>query len=190
MESSRLFLGIPVGCTLQAELHRIAALVHSKWPGLGLVSQENYHLTLKFLGDVDNNNLDQVIEALRPLQQFGPGILKLSRCGAFPTGGAARVIWCGCLDPDGKISAIAAAADSALAPLGFDNEPREFHAHITIARSRGIKDSKPLRQLLASIASGTAEERIDKVILYRSILEPSGSRYETLAQFPLSGEMK
>jgi len=95
----------------------------------------NWHLTLRFLGDVPAPHCDEVADALRAIK-FAPLQLAVGRAGVFPVRGAPRVLWLGLAQGAPECAALATAVNAALAPLGFAPEDRPFAPHLTLARVR------------------------------------------------------
>lgn len=153
------------------------------------VAPENFHLTLKFLGGVDEARVTAVAgalhEAAAPHAAFDIEIVGL---GAFPSATRPRVLWAGVRAGHDALAALADAVDGALARLGFPREERAFSPHVTLARVR-----EPRRApALAGALSAAAAQLFGRVVvreatLMRSQLSPRGARYTPLAAAPLSG---
>lgn len=100
----------------------------------------NWHLTLRFLGNVPAPRIPQLTTALAEVA-FAPFTLAVGRAGAFPARGAPRVVWLGLARGAKECAALAGAINAALAPLGFAPEGRPFAPHLTLARlheARGV----------------------------------------------------
>lgn len=95
----------------------------------------NWHLTLRFLGDVPAPHCNEVADALRAIK-FAPVDLAVGRAGVFPARGAPRVLWLGLAQGAPECAALATAVNAALAPLGFAPEDRPLAPHLTLARVR------------------------------------------------------
>jgi 2'-5' RNA ligase len=156
--------------------------------GVAWVAPENFHLTLKFLGHVDQPRLESVEAALAAAVGGRPRFeLTCAGLGAFPTARRPRVIWAGVRDGAKAAMRLAEAIEHALAPLGFEPEGRAFSAHITLGRLRVPGRDPALTTALEAAGGrlfGTAP--IDRVALMRSDLSPRGARYTELAAFPLT----
>jgi 2'-5' RNA ligase len=144
------------------------------------VGAENVHLTLKFLGDVDEALLADLKAALAAVAaSAGPFALSLKGGGCFPNARAPRVIWIGLAEGAEEASALAAAVERALEPLGFVREKRPFRPHLTIGR---VKDVQQLKEY--DVPPATAEA----VALIKSTLTPEGSIYQEIGRFRLGGD--
>jgi 2'-5' RNA ligase len=156
--------------------------------GVAWVAPENFHLTLKFLGHVDQPRLESVEAALATALGGRPRFeLTCAGIGAFPTPGRPRVIWAGVRDGAEAARRLAEAVDQALTPLGFEPEGRAFSAHITLGRLRVPgRDSALTAALEGAGGRLFGITPIDRVALMRSDLSPRGARYTELTAFPLA----
>ena len=143
--------------------------------------QDNCHLTLKFLGDVDERQIESTGHALnRELSLFPRFSINAKGLGVFPDAKKPRVLWVGV---EGKpLAALAERVENALAPLGFEQEKRSFTPHLTIGRWRQFKRAdKELADVLAKWQerdfTGCA---VHEVVLFQSILSPRGAEYRRL----------
>lgn len=93
----------------------------------------NWHLTLRFLGNVPTPRISELTTALAQVP-FAPFMLAVGRAGAFPARGAPRVVWLGLARGGKECASLAGAVNAALAPLGFAPENRPFAPHLTLAR--------------------------------------------------------
>ena len=169
---------------------RCAARVAAEEATRGLNSirwtkQGNIHLTLKFLGEVPEESLQDVCDALeKSCSVHAPFDASLGGLGAFPSPRRAQVIWAGMDEGSGEMSALAAEIEAALKPLGFQREERPYVPHTTLGRTRG----KPLSiELPDTSIAGIRTFRVERVDLVRSTLTPGGPIYGIVETFSLSG---
>jgi 2'-5' RNA ligase len=168
--------------TAAAELKRHTEALPVSW-----VAPENFHVTVKFLGHVDDARVQRVIEALHTAARgHAPFDLEVRGLGAFPSTTRARVLWAGLTCGTAALGTLAASVEDALAPLGFAREDRPFSPHITLARVREPRRAPELAEAL-SVASGRRFGRVavPEIALMRSDLSPRGARYTTLASISL-----
>jgi 2'-5' RNA ligase len=141
------------------------------------VKPENIHLTLKFLGDVPEKNLDEIAAALREASQgFHPMQTTAKGCGVFPNARHPRVLWVGLEDESGILQKLAAEIDQRLRQLGFPKEDRRFSPHLTIGR---VRDGAVDKIITAMQERPFIIQPVQftEIILMRSQLHAGGSIY-------------
>ena len=180
----RTFIAIELSEEIKDSLAQIQS--HLKYAGADVkwVDKDNIHLTLKFLGEIDDKICEKVKAALDEIaESTAPFELSLKDIGAFPKIEFPRVIWVG-LDKGAKESTeLAAKVDEALSRLGFDKETHPFAAHLTIGRVRSPKNKEELREKVSSFSKQfTADslQYINSIHLFQSTLTPTGSIYAKL----------
>jgi RNA 2',3'-cyclic 3'-phosphodiesterase len=154
-------------------------------PGIAWVAAENLHITLKFLGGVDEARVAEIGGALRGAATIPAFDVSVQGLGAFPTLARPRVVWAGTAAAPGFVR-LAEGVDRALVALGFPAEARGFTPHVTLGRVREPRRNLPLAGALgagATRAFGTL--RVARVSLMRSELSPLGARYNELAGIAL-----
>ena len=142
---------------------------------------ENVHLTLKFLGDVQEEVLDDLCAALEEVcGRHAAFDAELAGFGAFPSARRAQILWAGISAGSGELRSLATDLDATLAPLGFKREKRPYTPHLTLGRARGKPASfePPPEEYLG-------EFRIRHVELTESKLTPEGAIYRTVRAFDL-----
>ncbi|HYS27521.1 MAG TPA: RNA 2',3'-cyclic phosphodiesterase [Vicinamibacterales bacterium] len=187
----RLFVAAEIGETLAAraadvsrELQRRAGETAPR-AKVTWVPADRLHLTVRFIGDVDDTRAAAMREALEPPLDVAPFDLTLGGAGAFPEGGAPRVLWVGVAA--GREELIAAERDisARLARLGIPGEDRAYSPHLTLARVRepaGLRSA----QLLEGLTDRTVGTvHIDAITLFQSKLSPKGPTYTPLLRIPV-----
>jgi 2'-5' RNA ligase len=187
----RLFVAVELSDQVRDAVERAAAEMRSR---LGSrvdarwVTGEKLHVTVRFIGQVEDQRAAEVIRAVSPPISIPAFEILLDRCGVFPRSGPARVLWVG-LDESGRASlaAIHDEIDRCLQPLGFEPERRPFSAHLTVARVREIARAAnaDVRKIVSDCRPEPARCRVSHATLFRSHLSPKGSRYEALARIDL-----
>jgi 2'-5' RNA ligase len=163
------------------------ALVGPAPAGWRWTPRQQWHLTLRFLGAVDD--AEAVEAALRTALGARPGFdVHLGGAGAFPSSRRAGVLWTGVAGGEAALADLAAVAGAALEPLGYERETSQFHPHLTVARVRG-RERRDARPLVAALSGVDLGERfaVGEVVLFESRTRPAGARYAARARFPLAG---
>lgn len=142
---------------------------------------KDFHLTLKFLGDVDADKVDKIKAALTNVD-FTKFTAKTSRLGVFPDENLIRVVWAG-LEPKETIVGLQQEIENNLSDL-FPKDTR-FHPHLTLARVKSVKDKKAFIRQLNKIPTKEIEFSVNSFKLIKSNLAPGGSVYEDAAEFVL-----
>jgi 2'-5' RNA ligase len=168
--------------TADALRQRIGARLRATW-----VPPANMHLTVRFIGQVDDDRAATLLDALAPRLGMTPFDVELSGCGVFPPSGAPRAIWIGLVRGLTALSAMHDELARRQARLGFTPESRPFRAHLTLAR---VKDAPKgsaviVRDALRAVTPAPVRWRVDRATIFRSHLSPRGPRYEALAHVVL-----
>jgi RNA 2',3'-cyclic 3'-phosphodiesterase len=187
---ARLFTGIELGAKVrervaacQAEL--AAAIGGGRRDGLRLVRAVHLHLTLVFLGEIDDARVPAVVEAMTADLPLPPFDIEFASCGVFPPHGHARVLWLGVGRGAQETAVLFEMVSERLETVGVPRERRPFTPHLTLGRwrDRALRDP---RSLLPDIGT-VAVQRVSAVTLFHSRLLPQGPEHQRLAQARLSG---
>ena len=150
-----------------------------------VVEKENIHLTLRFLGEVEERKLEELVKALSAVRKPGGFEVCIKGLGAFPGPDSPRVLWAGAEKGDKELRELHEAVDSAIAHLGFQKEGR-FSSHYTIARVKYLRNSNGLKDLLAEYKENVFGcFRVDSFYLMKSVLQRSGPVYSEITCFRL-----
>jgi 2'-5' RNA ligase len=147
------------------------------------------HLTLKFLGDVSQPNVEFLIQMLRQQADLvSPFTIQLTGLGCFPSPKRPRVIFIGVQAP-AALAALQREIESASRRLGYESEERPFSPHLTLGRVKqniAASDQHSIRRAIEGTQVDVlGSARVDSVHLYKSELQPSGSVYTRLYSAPL-----
>ena len=141
-------------------------------------------MTLKFLGDVGEEKLDEVRAALEnACADHTPFDTRTAGLGAFPSARRARILWAGVGEGSDQLRSLAAHVDGALSRSGFERETRSYEPHLTLGRVRG----RPMKLNLPEEAGGDPFE-VSRVELVESMLTGTGPIYRTIESFFLGVE--
>jgi len=182
----RVFIAIPIDEQTRHELVSVQSLLLSTGAKLKLVEPENLHLTLKFLGEVGEEKIGEIEEALKKtmlgVKKFK---MEVKGLGAFPGFRYLRVLWAGINQGKNEVIELQRKIDFSLQPLGFRPE-RNFHPHVTIARVKFVRNREELITFIKDAANkkfgAVGVRRID---LMKSTLTRSGPVYTTLSEIEL-----
>ena len=179
----RAFVALRPPADVLAAVDEAVAAGRAVSPGLRWAPEEQWHLTLRFLGPVAG--LAAVVEALRTAVGHKEAFsFRLGGAGAFPVPKRARVVWIGAVEGRGAVVDLAGAVSAALGSVGYGAEARGFRPHLTLARLKVPADVGPV---LAAIGPDPVGEGfpVGEVVLYESRLSPNGPKYTVLEHFPL-----
>ncbi|MBI4820905.1 MAG: RNA 2',3'-cyclic phosphodiesterase [Deltaproteobacteria bacterium] len=148
-------------------------------------SPDKLHVTLRFIGDLPDDALAPLEQALERVT-LDPFELELAGAGSFPPRGPPRVLWAG-INKCPTLDALAGAVEAACVSAGVPEEPRPFHAHVTLARLHPDPRNKRLiESALATLSKRPPETfAVDSFELVESTLGRSGSTYRARRSFPL-----
>ena len=148
------------------------------------VEPEKAHLTLKFLGDIDEGQVEAIVSAMADIaSQAQPMTVALGDVGGFPTLARPRVLWVGLRGDVGPLTDLQQALERRLESLGFTAEGRPFAPHLTLGRVRGGDRSRHLEEaagLAADAPTAEAVQRVDRISLMQSTLRAQGPEYRSL----------
>ena len=154
------------------------------------IAQENLHLTLQFLGEVERDRLDALVMSLRPRLALRPFTVSLDRFGAFPPSGPPRTIWLGLGSGINEVREIHAELARRLAASRFEPETRPYSPHLTVARVRDEQRGRAaaVRSTLASIPVPVIEWQVTHASLFESDLSGPKPRYTERGRLELVPE--
>jgi len=191
MEHVRSFIALELPDEVKAGLTRLQAqLKASRHSSVKWVNPNSIHLTLKFLGDVTINKLDEISKAMETaVQEIPPFQLEVKDLGVFPNLNKVRVVWVGVRGDTTRLAQLQQRIESNLATLDFAPETRAFTPHLTLARLRE-QASPDERQNFGQLIDSTEFEsvykfRVDSISLMRSQLTREGAIYSRLSSAKL-----
>jgi len=177
----RLFIAIELPDETRLALSAIQRDLRQVTNTARWTAPESIHITLKFLGEVPENRIDKIDEAVTGLT-WKPLTISVRGVGFFPGTRSPRVFWAGMEAP--SIQALAEELDSRLERVGFEKEKRGFRPHITLARAR---DTRMDSALVAAAARYQEHEfgsfTVDRMFLFKSTLKSSGAVHEKLREY-------
>lgn len=178
----RLFIACEIPENVRGDLVTFQNNIGDEHANIKWVEKENLHLTLKFLGEVDDKKADEIKDSINGIKSRTIGA-HVSGFGVFPTESYIRVLWVS-LEPSGELKSLHDAIDERLVGLGFKPEKR-FTSHITLGRVRSVNDKGMLISKVndMKVITGKIGKRftIDRFVLKKSTLTPQGPLYEDVA---------
>jgi 2'-5' RNA ligase len=150
---------------------------------LKIVRTELMHLTLKFLGDTDEDLIDDLMARIAGASDgVEPFSIHLKGMGAFPSLSNIRVVWVGI--EDGRfLTQIAGKLDGSMSDMGFERDKKGFVPHLTLARTRSPKNIINVQEILrTNAATDFGEYKVDRILLKKSVLNPQGPVYSTVGE--------
>ena len=179
----RCFVAVEIPGSIQTLLKRVQTDLQSQiHKGISWTKPGNFHLTLKFLGDVHPEAINDVSEALQRVTDTHPSFsIAFGGIGAFPNLARPRIVWMGIKQGASTVARLAKAVNLELTALDFSTDNR-FHPHLTLARLRTATNLEPLKNILRkydTIVGGSM--RVNEIALMQSQLHRDGAIYTPLS---------
>jgi 2'-5' RNA ligase len=185
--SVRAFIAIPLPANLKAKLSPVQQQfrvipLEATW-----VRETGFHLTLKFLGEVEAGQIEPITSCLLDaVHGCAPFSLTLCGVGVFPHEHSPRVLWVGVEEKTGRLHRLQREVELRLTHIGFPQEDRAFIAHLTLARLKRVSQrAKFLECLKQHRDTVFGHMDVHHIELLESQLHPAGARYSALKVVPL-----
>ena len=187
MATVRTFIAAEVSAEVRAGVHRLIDELSQSGATVKWVDEEDIHLTIKFLGEVEYVVLNDVCRAVAAaIQDFEPFSVTCASVGAFPSLARPRTLWLGIDSEQEILTTISAAVEDAMADLGFRRESRPFHPHLTIGR---VRDGRQLGDFPTILESGdfsvSGSFTVDELVIFSSELTAGGPIYTPMGRAAL-----
>jgi RNA 2',3'-cyclic 3'-phosphodiesterase len=186
--SKRIFAAVNLSIEVTRRLHELQRTLRPKVDPevrVSWVPAANLHVTLKFYGDMPDEQVEAAADALAKAASGRPGFTLVTRgLGVFPDPARPRVLWAGLTEGVTALVSLAEAVEGTSVALGFGRESRPFHAHVTLARIKA--GGAGIAELLkAHEATTFPASPVSEVVLYESRLLKTGAEYVALRRVPL-----
>ncbi len=187
----RLFIAVELPEEVLRRLGEVlAGLRQQRLPGIRWVRPEGIHLTLKFLGGVEESRIPGIVLAMeKAVAGVRPFTLRMEDAGAFPNMRSPRVVWLGVNGDVAPLVGIQQRLEEALEAQGFERESRKFSAHLTLGRVNGRLTPREIEGLAAAMGQvqrmEAAEIPVNSISLMESTLRPDGAEYRMRAEAPV-----
>jgi 2'-5' RNA ligase len=180
----RAFIAIDLPDSVRAALRQQQAACRAICPDGRWTRPEGVHLTLKFLGEISDQQVAQVTNPLKELGPLATFSAEVKGFGFFPDSHRPRVFWAGVVTPPNLV-ALAEQVEHAMEKLGFLREDRPFRPHLTLARFKVPRPQPALQshlERLGEISLGSFE--VSEFFLFESKLSPQGAEYRKVTRIP------
>jgi 2'-5' RNA ligase len=183
----RAFLAIDVPDSLRPHLALVQEELKKSEADVRWVKVGNIHLTMKFFGNLPDEEVDPITRAAREVAaKQAPFELQVTAAGAFPSPRSPRVVWLGLGGDLVPLAQLYHRLEKAFAVLGYLPEGRPFNPHLTLGRVKSPANRHRLAQLLDRMPPLTWPPfQVNEIILFKSTLTPQGSIYTALQVMPL-----
>ena len=185
----RLFLALELDTVLLDALEAAIAPLRAEAPELTWIAPEKRHLTLKFLGDVNEARVDHVVAMTDAVaSRHRAFTFEVNGVGAFPNFQRARVVWVG-VEHEARLELLHHDIEVAGDGVGFEIEGRAFRPHVTLARVKAPLAEDRMRRLarMARRVDFSASAEVAQITLMESTLAPTGARYRRIHAAALGG---
>ena len=182
--SVRTFVALELSDSLKEGILALTEELRLRGVQASWARRPTLHLTLKFLGDVEETSLPEVVAAVARasscVSSFG---FETRALGAFPSPRRPRVLWLG-VEPVDELFVLQEAVESELADLGLPREKRRFHPHVTLGRIRDPR-AESVQEILDELVAPKGRVEVLEVRVMRSTLRPGGALHELVEAIPL-----
>lgn len=185
---TRTFLALELPETAKTALRRQIGRLVRTLPEVRWVNPESLHLTLAFLGELDNAQLEAASQSAAKIAGIhAPFTLKLASLGTFSSSGFPRVVWVGVAGDQARLLALQAALIGELAARGFPREERPFAPHLTLARIKNPLSDTAFAALARALGEPASNVtwHADAISVMKSDLGQPSARYTALVRWPL-----
>ena len=190
----RVFVAVDIGDEVRREVTRVITTLTGKLeavkkpPKVAWVKPAALHVTVRFLGELEESDVERIQHLLAPPIPLAPFTLEWRGIGTFPNNKHPRALWLGIKNGAAPLAEVEAEVSRRLAgDKAVDIEDRAFLPHLTIGRVKMAGEGIDWPKLLQSVEVKRATSTVDRVTLYRSVLSQYGPNYTGLVSAPLIG---
>jgi len=182
----RTFIAIDLSPEIKQNLRALLQSLRRLKAEVRWVGEDSFHLTLKFLGEINEEEVKTIIATLEKVaRQHRPFSLECRSTGCFPKKGTPRVFWVGVV-PSPALLQLQQEIEVSLEKSGWPREPRAFHPHLTLGR---VKSARGTDQVLKEIKKyeeqSFGQMEVGAITLFQSVLRPSGAEYHVIREVRL-----
>ncbi len=184
MQTIRSFISVPLSPLITGGASKLIKKLKPFDEGIKWVPLDNFHLTLQFLGEVDNTEVPAICNRLRGIaDDYDPFELSFAGTMALPSMQRPRIICAKVEDPTGSLVQMVGELETEMADLGFKQEPRDYVPHLTLGRTRSNtrRASPEIMAEMAQLGEYTLGDMVvDELQLTASFLDKGGPTYQTM----------
>ena len=182
----RAFLALDLPDSYRAGLTAVQDYLKKSGADVRWTSVGSIHLTLKFFGDISEDQVETLTAAASAITGATPAFtLGVQGVGTFPSPKSPRVIWLGLSGQTDILASLVQDLEQSFAPLGFPPEKRKFTPHLTLGRVRSSQGREDLCRFLQTVPLPDFPEfQVEHLVLYRSTLRPQGALYTPSQRSP------
>lgn len=191
MGKTRTFIGIDIGAAIRASTTALVKELAKTGAAVKWVAPESMHVTLLFLGEVDDRELHAVCKAVQGAAASEPPFsLRVSGVGAFPTTRRPKILWAGITEGVEPLQRLNVALEERMLELGcYRKEERGYSPHLTLGRVKGDSDALALAaEIPKRLAWEGGRVAVDEVLVFSSELDRAGPVYTVIGRAPLSAK--
>jgi 2'-5' RNA ligase len=183
----RCFVAVEVSAPVRRRAVELQEALRKAEADVRWVEEKSLHLTLKFLGEIGEDQVARLKDLLGAEAARWPRLnLEVAGAGCFPSHGPPRVVWAGLTGDLEKLAGLAAAVERAAEQVGVPREGRPFVAHLTLGRVKSARNAKRLAAAVAGQDRAVlGKDEISEIVLFESTLTGEGPVYGALGRFPL-----
>lgn len=182
----RAFIAVNLAPVIIEEIAKVQFALQTVKGDIRWTRVEGWHLTLKFLGDIAPAQVAPILQTLQKALQAQPPLRVVAQgLGAFPNLKRPRVVWAGIQGVE--LQTLSEKIETALMPLDFPSEEREFTPHLTLGRVRSLRGWEQVMTVMKEHDHTCfGESEVNQVTLYQSDLRPDGAVYRPLGSIALT----
>jgi len=185
----RCFVALSLNKKDKARIFRATKMLQELDMPVEWIDPKNYHITLKFLGDVPDDMIESVEQAIGRVALMTPSLeISVQSFGAFPTIRSPKLIWIG-VDPTPALRCLKQDLEWSLNKCGFKRETKTFQPHLALGRARGHDGAGSFRGLdeKATNIDYRSDIKIHKIDLIRSHMSDIGAQYDIYSSAKFGG---
>ena len=181
---TRLFVALKIPDEIKKKIFELRNEILPEWGKYKWEKEDKIHLTLKFIGEVDDNKVGQISQSLNFIGNYFKFDCRLSRFGFFFKKGAAKILWVG-LSADNVLYDLVEKINVTLEALSIPKEERKFKSHLTLLRIKNQDSYRFPVKVFEEFTIPGINFSADEALLIKSELLPETSKYTVIKKYKL-----